>query len=457
MFELATQYQQTRSRMAQVARESSGSFPYSERHLQCIWYDPAIRPAEMDTLDGQRVTVVDPGRWNLEAGPDFLDARIRVGSRERRGDVEIHIRPGDWMQHGHHTDERYGNVVAHVSYFPESIDPQMLPENAVQLALEPHLAAADGFHFESIDLTAYPYSVQPLTTPLAEEVSGWHPDDVERFLDGAGAERIRLKAEALRATIATQGADQALYSALMGALGYKHNSAAMRLLAGRVPAVELHAAVRGDALAFYAVLAVAGGLVPDNPPGAMDFRTRRFIRKLWRAWWKHGGPWAGRTIRDDVWKLNDTRPPNHPRRRIAAATALVIDNPCLGEIVQSFSRDSGQAWIRDAKSWLHVSGPIDYWRTRVVLGGNIHPRGVALLGSGRSAAIINNLLAPYIALIDPEFAEQELLEHLPPEGDNALLRQSALNLLGHDHNPALYRKGLRQQGLIQIFQDHFVG
>jgi len=45
------------------------------------------------------------------------------------------------------------------------------------------------------------------------------------------------------------------------------------------------------------------------------------------------------------------------------------------------------------------------------------------------------------------------LRRLPPEEDNQIIRQTAHNLLGPDHNPALYRSGLRQQGLIQIFND----
>jgi hypothetical protein len=45
------------------------------------------------------------------------------------------------------------------------------------------------------------------------------------------------------------------------------------------------------------------------------------------------------------------------------------------------------------------------------------------------------------------------LRRLPPEENNQIVRQTAHNLLGPDHNPDLYRSGLRQQGLIQIFHD----
>jgi hypothetical protein len=46
-----------------------------------------------------------------------------------------------------------------------------------------------------------------------------------------------------------------------------------------------------------------------------------------------------------------------------------------------------------------------------------------------------------------------LLPALPAEEDNSLLRQTAHALFGRDHNPAFYRDGLKQQGLLQIFYD----
>jgi hypothetical protein len=36
-----------------------------------------------------------PGEWNLEAGPDFLNATLLLqpGARRVRGDVEVHVHP----------------------------------------------------------------------------------------------------------------------------------------------------------------------------------------------------------------------------------------------------------------------------------------------------------------------------------------------------------------------------
>ena len=78
----------------------------SERHVQAIWYDRALRPERLyavgrSAASGGEVRVVDPGAWNLGPGPDFLGAVIELGPERRRlcGDVEVHMGPSDWTAH----------------------------------------------------------------------------------------------------------------------------------------------------------------------------------------------------------------------------------------------------------------------------------------------------------------------------------------------------------------------
>ena len=75
------------TRCGNPASSFSAGFPFSERHVQAAWYDPEFRPAHLITTTGEPLTVEQPGRWNLEAGPDFLGAVLRVGreTTPRRG------------------------------------------------------------------------------------------------------------------------------------------------------------------------------------------------------------------------------------------------------------------------------------------------------------------------------------------------------------------------------------
>lgn len=47
----------------------------NEAFLQYIWGQRLYRSAEQMTTDGRKVEILNPGRLNTDAGPDFLMPR----------------------------------------------------------------------------------------------------------------------------------------------------------------------------------------------------------------------------------------------------------------------------------------------------------------------------------------------------------------------------------------------
>ena len=66
------------------------------------------------TLDGQPIEIIHPGLRNLDAGPDFFNAKIRMDGILHAGNVEMHLRSSDWFRHHHHEDRSYDSVILHV-------------------------------------------------------------------------------------------------------------------------------------------------------------------------------------------------------------------------------------------------------------------------------------------------------------------------------------------------------
>src|SRR5688572_29905985 len=87
-----------------------------ESVLQYVWQFRRYNASGLTTTTGLPITVIHPGKLNTDSGPDFLNAKIRIGDVEWRGHVEIHIRSSEWLQHGHHHDRKYDNVILHVVY-----------------------------------------------------------------------------------------------------------------------------------------------------------------------------------------------------------------------------------------------------------------------------------------------------------------------------------------------------
>jgi GTPase SAR1 family protein len=66
------------------------------------------------TVEGVPIVIKDYGKHNHLAGPDFFNARIKIGDQLWARNVEMHLRSSDWYVHHHETDEKYNTVILHV-------------------------------------------------------------------------------------------------------------------------------------------------------------------------------------------------------------------------------------------------------------------------------------------------------------------------------------------------------
>ncbi|WP_460502962.1 DUF2851 family protein, partial [Hymenobacter agri] len=79
-----------------------------------VWQHQYFDKTDLCTAAGETIQVLKPGHRNADAGPDFLNARLRIGDVEWNGAVEIHLRASDWTRHQHQTDPKYDQVILHV-------------------------------------------------------------------------------------------------------------------------------------------------------------------------------------------------------------------------------------------------------------------------------------------------------------------------------------------------------
>ena len=68
------------------------------------------------TVTGESLEIINFGRYNLNAGPDFLEGQIRFDNKLWSGHIEFHVNASDWFLHHHENDRAYDNVIAHFVY-----------------------------------------------------------------------------------------------------------------------------------------------------------------------------------------------------------------------------------------------------------------------------------------------------------------------------------------------------
>jgi Protein of unknown function (DUF2851) len=95
--------------------------PVTERLLQFIWQFQYFTKSELATTAGEIIQVIIPGQWNSNQGPDFTNAKIRVGNTLWAGSIELHIHTSDWKRHRHQDDKNYRNVILHVVWKDDGI------------------------------------------------------------------------------------------------------------------------------------------------------------------------------------------------------------------------------------------------------------------------------------------------------------------------------------------------
>lgn len=201
-----------------------------EMLMQHIWQHKMWSGAPgLHTVDGREIEVIDQGMLNTGPGPDFFNAKIRIGRAVWAGNVEVHVRASDWHAHGHDSDAAYRNVVLHVVSEDDcriSIDGRELPQALLPLA--PEVIE----RYESITRPRVG-DAYPCRDRLPEIPRLW----IDDWMTALGYERLQTKADAALDLLDRNHGDwlETAYQFLARGLGFGANGEAMERTARSVP------------------------------------------------------------------------------------------------------------------------------------------------------------------------------------------------------------------------------
>ena len=85
-----------------------------EKVLHFIWKYQLLLGKQLETSQKEVVIIDKPGLQNENAGPDFINAKVKINQQLWVGNIEIHLKSSDWYLHNHHIDDNYNSVILHV-------------------------------------------------------------------------------------------------------------------------------------------------------------------------------------------------------------------------------------------------------------------------------------------------------------------------------------------------------
>lgn len=346
-----------------------------ERLYQFLWQHGMLGK-ELTLDDGTRVNVLSPGRLNRDAGPDFSNARIRIGETEWAGNVEIHVKASDWYRHNHQSDPVYDSVILHV----------------VSLA-DRNVTRSDGSPIPQVSVN-FPQSFYQLFLSLSEGNPGirchhnllcLNPIIVSDWLETLTVERMQEKAHRILDVHSSSSGDWA-YTCLVTfarALGFGLNSEPFELLAR---SMSLNHLSRHSDNLFQLEAFLFG------QAGMLDMSNHIFdeyYQALCREYYFLARKYGLRPMRSELWKYARTRPGNFPHRRVALlARYLEGGFSLMGEIMACGSDTERLKELFKKK----LEG---YWVNHAGFGAETAPAPTALSEASIELLLIN-LVAPLI-------------------------------------------------------------
>ena len=388
-----------------------------EKLLHYVWRHRVFPLEALVTTDGQAVEVIDPGLPNRDAGPDFFNAKVRIGGTLWVGNVEIHLLASDWNRHGHQTDEAYNSIILHVV---ERADAEVITSDGKrppQVELPIPEPIREGYEQLS-QREDYPrcWPVIPKLSSLT----------THSWLSALLAERLQERAgRCLERLSAVDGDwERAFFITLARNFGFGLNGDAFETWARHLP---LYAAAkhRDDPFQLEALFLGTAGLLdaaamPKSVSEAAE--SDNYLHRLRSEWTflKHKFQ-LEQPMKSHLWRYLRLRPQNFPHLRLVQLAMLYHrQTASLSAILKANSREALHTALDTAVS--------EYWQTHYLFGMPSKRNEKRLSVDSRDLLIINSVAPIRFAhgQAHNDEAEQEsaitLLEQLKAE-KNFIIRQ----------------------------------
>jgi Protein of unknown function (DUF2851) len=398
----------------------------TEDFLQFIWKYGLFERSSMIADTGEIVQVTGLGEHNTDSGPDFLNARIKIGDTTWAGNVEIHLQSADWINHKHQSDKAYDNVILHVVYHYNQ--PVIRDSGEVVPTVE--------LKFDNSLYGNYSRMVsQKKGLPCANKLETIDPLIIDVWLNSLVIERLQQKTQHISGLLALykNNWEEVFYVILARTFGFGLNAVPFEMTARSI-SLSILARHRGKAKQTEAILMGQAGFLDE----AVMFHP--YYGELRNEYIHLKNMYKLKTLDMHLWKFLRLRPVNFPTIRLAQFAALVENSEGL------FSKVLACRNIRDITALFEVSAS-EFWNTHYTFD-TPSPCTIKRVGNEAVHTIIINAVIPLLFIYGKMTANEDLknraldwLNCLPAERNRIVNRWEDI---GIKPVSAFYSQGILQ-------------
>lgn len=385
-----------------------------ESVLHYIWQYKLFVQHDLWTSDGEPLEVIDVGKLNSNAGPDFFNAKIRIGKTIWAGNVEIHSCSSDWNKHKHQTNPAFSNVILHVA---KKVDvPVFLydGERVPQLELR---------YADSIEQNYAVLMNSKKWVPCCDKIIQLSDFEINHWKTVMLLDRLSDRVQEVDSLLAVNRHfwEETLFCQLCKGFGFSVNRDAFYSLAKSIPwgLIEKH---QHNLVELEALLFGQSGLLSITK--ATDDYTTHLMKEY--AFLKH--KYQLHMISPELWRLLRLRPANFPHIRIAQLASLLHHQKKL------FSKITDQPCIESLIALFSSSATSEYWESHYLFGVKTLEI-IKRIGLNSIHQLIINAIVPvvysYANYKDSQLLRDKvcyLFEVLPPENNYIIRKWHQLGL-----------------------------
>lgn len=278
----------------------------SEDFLHYLW-KYRLFVSSLSTTYGEPIDIISPGIHNHNEGPDFSNARLRIGETLWAGNVEIHVNSSDWLKHGHQHNPVYDSVILHV----------VLNHDVKQEIGNMPVAEIR----KNIDYRIYDAYKAFLTSknwvPCIHQIGSVDKEETSLWLERMLIERLEHKSEYIQDFLTLTGNDWegVFYLMLARSFGFNLNALPFEMMARSLP-YKILAKHLDNPMQLEALIFGQSGLLDQyltDPWPQQLFAEYSFLRKKYNLL----------PIAPHLWRFMRMRPVNFPTVRLAQFASLL--------------------------------------------------------------------------------------------------------------------------------------